>query len=82
MTMKPWPGEAQNLLGGFGEVGVGGLFGRFVGVVGGVQMMRVRQVGVVGGGFMVMLFGVTGGFVVVVSRVFVMLGGVLVMFVG
>ncbi len=63
-------------------MGVGGLLRRFVGVVGGVQMMRVRQVGVVGGGFVVMLFGVTGGFVVVVSRVFVMLGGVLVMFVG
>jgi hypothetical protein len=70
------------LFGGFGEVGVGGLLRRFVGVVGGVQMVRVRQVGVVGGGLMVMLFGVTGGFMVVVSRVLVMLGGVLVMFVG
>jgi hypothetical protein len=70
------------LFGGFGEVGVGGLLRRFVGVVGGVQVVRVRQVGVMGGGLMVMLFSVTGGFMVVMSRMLVMLSGVLVMFVG
>ncbi len=55
---------------------------RFVGVVGGVQMVRMRQVSVVGSGLMVMLFSVTGGFVVVVSRMLMVLGGLLVMLVG
>jgi hypothetical protein len=72
----------QKLLGGVGEVGVGGLLRRFVGVVGGVQMVRMRQVSVVGSGLMVMLFSVTGGFVVVVSRMLMVLGGLLVMLVG
>jgi hypothetical protein len=63
-------------------VGVGRLFGRFVGVVAGVQMVRVREMGVVGGGLVVMLFGVTGGLVVMVSRMFMVLGGVQMMLVG
>ncbi len=63
-------------------MGVGGLLRRFVGVVGGVQMVRMRQVSVVGSGLMVMLFSVTGGFVVVVSRMLMVLGGLLVMLVG
>jgi hypothetical protein len=62
-------------------VGVGGLFGGFVGVVGGVQMVGVRQVGVVGSGFVLVLFGILGGFMVVVGGALMVHGGVLVVFV-
>jgi hypothetical protein len=75
-------GSGAKLFGGVGEVGVGGLFRSFVGVVAGVQMVGVRQVGVMGGSLVVMLFSVTGGFLVVVSRVLVVLGGVQMMLVG
>jgi hypothetical protein len=64
------------------EVGFGVQFRRGVGVVRGVQVVGVRQVGVVGGGFVVAFLGVLGGVVVVLRRVFVVLGGVQMVVVG
>ncbi len=58
------------------EVGVGVHFGGGVRVVDGVQVVRVRQVGVVCGGFVVAFFGVLRGVMVVLGGVLVMFGGV------
>jgi len=69
------------LLGGVGQVCVGVQFRGGVGVVGGVQVVRMGQVGVVRGGFVVAFFGVRRGFVVVFGRVFMVLGGVQMVFV-
>jgi hypothetical protein len=55
---------------------LGGLFG----MVFGMQMMAMRDVGMVGGLFMIAGFMMLGGFSVVLAGFFVVLGGLLVMF--
>jgi hypothetical protein len=52
-----------------GDVVLGGVLG----VLSGVGMVAMRQVGVVGGGFMVAIEVLLGGFVVVARSVLVML---------
>jgi hypothetical protein len=65
-----------------GEVGVGVQLGGGVRVVRRVQVMRVGEMGVVRGGFVVAVFGVRSGFMMVLGRVFVVLGRVQMVFVG
>jgi hypothetical protein len=61
---------------------IGVRLGRLVGVMLGVQMMRVREMSVVAGRLVVALLGVFGGLAMVMSGALVMFRGVLVMFGG
>ena len=62
-------------------MGVGSLLGGFVRMVGGMQMVRMRQVSVMRSSFMLMRFGMLGSLVVMMSSVLMMHGGVRMMFV-
>ncbi|MDE8348345.1 MAG: hypothetical protein POG74_02505 [Acidocella sp.] len=61
---------------------VGGLLGGFVGVVGGMQPVRMRQMGMVGGDYMFMFFRKLGGFMMMMGRPLMMHGGVGVVILG
>jgi hypothetical protein len=54
------------------------LLGGVLGVIDGVQLVAVRELGVMAGLLVVARFGVGGGFAVMVGRVLVVLGGLVV----